>query len=148
MPTNTTQDRSLLARLTSQFSNLSATVAALKVPAQIRKDFTGSEEVFTGAQKFIYIPANFTLTDVTVLTDQDGDLTLDIYKGEFAGYPPSTSICASAPPTLTTQSTYQDATLVGWTTLFEAGSTLIINIDSVATITSFEITLSGYTSLI
>jgi hypothetical protein len=82
-------------------------------------------------------PVAGTITKVTLLSDQDGAIVIDICKDTLANYPPTNadSITASAPPTITSSNdSSEDATLTGWTTAFATGDIFLPNIDSVTSI--------------
>ena len=84
------------------------------------------------------------ITKVVVLTRGGaGSCVLDIWKRPFASYPPTAihSITAAAKPTITTNVSYQDSTLTGWTTTLAAGDTLLVSLDSVSTFTNVSIFL-------
>jgi hypothetical protein len=68
---------------------------------------------------------------------------LDIWKTDFAGYPPDVgdTITGSAQPTLTAEAAATSDVLTGWTIAVDAGDTFFYNIDSVATITWLTILL-------
>ena len=99
----------------------------------------GGAVLNTGVAGELYIPWAMTINQVVLLADQTGSVVVDIYKAAYASYPPSSSICASAKPTISSTNKYSDATLTGWTTTISAGDTLRFNIDSVTTITRVEI---------
>lgn len=81
-------------------------------------------------------PVAGTITRVSLLADQSGDLVIDIWKDTLANYPPTDadSITSASPPTLSSGTSAEDTTLSGWTTSFSAGDIFLPNIDSVATI--------------
>jgi hypothetical protein len=68
---------------------------------------------------------------------------LDIYKDDYANFPPTVadSICASAKPTLSSADKYEDSTLTGWTTSVTAGQVLGFTIDSCSTIEQITLQL-------
>lgn len=104
----------------------------------------GGSALSTGIKADVYVPYACTITAVTLLADQAGDVVVDIWKDSLANYPPTDadSITASAPPTLSSAASGQDATLSGWTTAISAGDTLRFNIDSASTITRLALTLT------
>eukprot|EP00919_Chromeraceae_sp_WS-2016_P042109 GHVR01100142.1.p2 GENE.GHVR01100142.1~~GHVR01100142.1.p2 ORF type:complete len:184 (-),score=18.28 GHVR01100142.1:87-638(-) len=83
----------------------------------------------------VYIPFACTIISSTLLADQSGDAVLDVEKDTYANYPPTggDSIVASAPPTLSSATKAQDATLTGWTTAIAADTTIRVIISSVST---------------
>jgi hypothetical protein len=82
-------------------------------------------------------PAAGTITKSTLLADVSGSIVVDVYKDTYANYPPmnADSITASAPPTISSATKAEDATLTGWTTSFAAGDVLIFQVESCSTIT-------------
>lgn len=90
----------------------------------------------------ITIPINCTIRRVTLLTiGGTGSCVVDIFKSAYSGYPPSSSICASAKPTIVGGIKYQDATLTGWTTAITAGDCLTFSLASSSTFTSIVVLL-------
>lgn len=107
------------------------------------KDNSGSA-LSTGVQGDISIPFDCTITGVKLLADQSGSIVVDLWKDVYANYPPTVAdtICASAKPTLSSATKYNDTTLTGWTTSVSAGDVIRYNIDSVSTITRILISLT------
>lgn len=99
--------------------------------------------IVTGIAGDIFIDFACTITQVTVLADVVGSIVIDIWKRAYASYPPTVTqtITASAKPTLSSASKYQDSTLTGWTTSISAGDDLRFNVDSVSTISRVVIAL-------
>lgn len=96
----------------------------------------------TGTPKgYIEIPCNCTIVRSTLMADQSGSAVLSIVSASFVGFPPSASIVASAPPTLSTQQASQDTTLVGWTVNQTAGNILGIGLTSITTCTRLTLSL-------
>jgi hypothetical protein len=93
--------------------------------------------ITTGVKKDITLDYACTITQVTLLADQSGSIVLDLWVDTYANYPPTVAdtITASAKPTISAATKSQDSTLTGWTTTFAAGSTMRVNVDSVATVT-------------
>lgn len=78
-------------------------------------------------------PVKGTIVGVTVgTTGGPGSAVIDIWKDTHANYPPTVadSICASAKPTLSSVSKYEDTTLTGWTTAIAAGDWLVFHLES------------------
>ena len=91
----------------------------------------------TGIAARFVVPKDLTITQVTLLADQTGSIVIDIWKDTYANYPPTNAdtITGGSEPTISSAIKYQDGTLSGWTTGLTSGDTLIVNIDSVTTIT-------------
>lgn len=95
----------------------------------------------TGSKKFIQVPVNCTITGWTILADQSGSCQITIKKSTYAGFPATSSIVASAPPSVTTAQKNTSTALTGWTTTLTAGDILECNLDSVASFTWIMIVL-------
>ena len=95
----------------------------------------------TGVQGDLSIPFACTINSVTMLADQSGSIVVDILKSAYAAYPPVSSICGAAPPTISTATKSTDTTLTGWTTSIAAGDCLRFSVSSVTSITRVTLTL-------
>jgi hypothetical protein len=100
-------------------------------------------EIADNTYQTIYCPYAFTITGVTLLADVSGSIVIDIWKDTYANHPPTNAdtICASAPPTITTATKSQDTTLTGWTLTVAAGSELKFLVESCTTITQCTLAL-------
>lgn len=96
----------------------------------------GGAEIADGVQRLVPCGVAFTITSVTALADQSGDIVVDVWKDTYANYPPTDAdtITASAPITISSAIKSVDSTLTGWTTAVAAGDNLIFNVDSCTTI--------------
>ena len=114
----------------------------VSLPREIRKDF---HSVSAGDELYAYVSGPLSLTGVSILAKQSGNLVVDVRRTPIGSFPATSgdSICAAAKPTLATAQTYLDTTLTGWSTSSTEGDTLTIHVDSVTTVTDFEITLYG-----
>lgn len=103
----------------------------------------GGSTITTGVKGDLEITYPCTIQQATLLADQSGSIVIDIWKDTYANFPPvdGDSITASAPPTITTATKSQDATLTGWTTTVAAGDVLRFNVDSVTTLTRVTLSL-------
>jgi hypothetical protein len=104
----------------------------------------GGATLTTGIKGDIYCPYTGTITAVTLVADQTGDIVVDIWKDSYANYPPTDadSITAAAVPTISAGLKAQDTTLTGWTTAIAASDVLRFNIDSVTAIQRLTIQLT------
>jgi hypothetical protein len=98
--------------------------------------------ITTGGKGYIQIPFGCSITAVTLLADQIGSIVIGIAKGTYAAYNTTTSIVASAPPTITSGIKYTDSTLTGWTKTITAGDILYFSVTSASTITRVTISLT------
>jgi hypothetical protein len=96
----------------------------------------------TGSKGFIEIPFACTITGARLAADASGSCVVDIKKATYSGLFSTSSICASAKPTLSSARKAQDTTLTGWTTAVAAGDWLEFNLDSITTITRLSVSLS------
>jgi hypothetical protein len=96
----------------------------------------GGATITTGVKGDIEVPFNCVIERVTLLADQSGSIVVQLWRDTYANYPPTSgdAIYASAPPTITTATKSQDATLTGWTTALAAGDIIRYNVASVTTI--------------
>lgn len=97
----------------------------------------------TGQKGHIEVPFAGTIKRMTMMSDQSGSAVVDIWKTNFAGFPPTggNTITASATPTLSAAQKVQDSTLSGWTTAVAAGDILAYNVNSCSTITRITLSL-------
>ena len=102
----------------------------------------GGAELTTGVKGDVRVPFGATITKVSLLADQSGSIVIDVWKDTYANFPPTDadSITASAPPTITTDTDSEDATLTGWTTTITSGDVIRFNVDSVTDITRVTLT--------
>jgi hypothetical protein len=98
--------------------------------------------ITTGIKGFASIPYNCVITSATLLANVSGDLVMDIRKATFTDYPTTTSICASALPTLSSEIKSFDNTLSGWDTIIDAGDIIEYVVDSTSTLTKATLTLA------
>jgi hypothetical protein len=73
-----------------------------------------------------------TIKSWILIADQSGSCSINIAKSTVGTYPSSSSIVASAPPTLTSQAIATSSTLTGWTTSISSGDILIFTLSSVS----------------
>jgi hypothetical protein len=98
--------------------------------------------IATGDKGSIEIPFACTITANRLLSDASGSIVVDIKKAAYSGLPPSSSICASAKPTLSSAQKSQDSTLTGWTTTVAAGDWLLFHVDSASGLTRVTLALT------
>jgi len=103
----------------------------------------GGSAITTGEKGHLRIPFACTINRVTMMADQTGSIVVDIWKDNYANFPPTDadSITASAPPTISTAQKSEDSTLTGWTTSISADDILAFNVDSCSTIERVTISL-------
>jgi hypothetical protein len=105
----------------------------------------GGSAITTGVKGDLILPPwAGVITGVQLLADQSGSIVVDLWKDDYAHYPPTVAdtITASAKPTLSSATKYTDSALTGWTTAFSAGDTLRLNVDSASTLTRCLVALT------
>jgi hypothetical protein len=89
----------------------------------------------TGVKGYLYVDVAMTINQVTLLGDQTGSITIDIWKCTYAQFDGGAthpvagdSITASDVPAISSATKFQDSTLTGWNTAIAAGSVLAFNV--------------------
>jgi hypothetical protein len=101
----------------------------------------GGLTLATGTKGFFQVPYSGTITGWTLLADVSGSAVLTVKKSTYAGFPTTTSIVASAPPTLSSQQKATSTTLTGWTTAITADDVLEYDLTSATTVTRITLEL-------
>lgn len=107
----------------------------------------GGIAITTGLKGWIVVDFACTIQSATLLADQSGSIVVDVWKCTYSAYAPPThpasgdSITASAPPTISSATKSQDATLTGWTTSISAGDVLAFNVNSATTVQRVTLSL-------
>lgn len=106
-------------------------------------DGLGSE-LTTGVKGDVAVHFDAEIVRWRLLADQAGDLQVDVWKTDYAGFPPTVAdtITGSDQPILTGVDKAESTALTGWTVLVAAGDTLRFNIDSVSTVTRVTLLLT------
>lgn len=101
----------------------------------------GGSALTTGMKGYLEVPYACTISQATLLADQSGSVVVDIFRSTYSAFAPPThpvsgdKLTASAPPTISSATKSQDATLTGWTTSLAAGDVLGFNVNSATTVT-------------
>lgn len=92
----------------------------------------------------IEIPFNCSITGVTMLADQVGSISLDIWKTSYSNYPPDSndSICGGEYPTITASDKSLDTSLDAWDVDLLAGDILMFNVRSAVTVKRLTLSLT------
>lgn len=103
----------------------------------------GGSAITTGLKGFLEVPFACTIMQWTLMADVSGSIVVDIWKGTYANYPPTSGdvITASAKPTISSAVKGQSATLTGWTTSISENDILAFNVNSVSTVTRVTLSL-------
>lgn len=101
--------------------------------------------ITTGIKGDLEVPYDCTITGWTMLADQSGSIVIDVWKDEYANFPPTNADAmpgAGKEPTITTATKAQDADVSDWTSraLLE-GDVLRFNVDSCTSIQRVTLSL-------
>ena len=97
----------------------------------------------TGELMWFEVPYDLRGWGWTLLGSPSGSLVLDLWKDTYANYPPTVAdtVAGSEKPTLSAQTKNQDLALSTWTTDWAQGDIVVVNIDSIATVTRATLAL-------
>lgn len=125
------------------FSGITGVATVAQMPSSVLAlalEFTidgGGSAILAGlAHGWLVVPCNCTIQSVTLLGDQPGSITVDIWRCTYANFSPSThpavgdSITASDVPNINSARKSTDSTLTGWTLTLAAGDVLAFNVKS------------------
>jgi hypothetical protein len=87
--------------------------------------------------RWLYVPFAATITAWTLIADQTGSITIDIWKAPYANFPPTVAntIAAGSPPFLSSQQIAQVTALpAGWTIQINANDILGFHVSSATTV--------------
>ena len=102
----------------------------------------GAVAISTGSKGMWVIPDTGNIVEWTLLADVAGAIQLDLKKCNYAGYPTTASIVASAPPLIAASAQKaQSSTLTGWTVGVAGGDIIEVNVDSCTTISRVIVVL-------
>jgi hypothetical protein len=94
----------------------------------------------TGVKGYLQIPFNATITEVTLLADQSGSITVDLWKCTYSQFDAGSthpvaadSITASDVPAIASATKFDDTTLTGWTTTITTGDIIAYDVKVGAT---------------
>lgn len=108
----------------------------------------GGSAISTGIKGDLFTNFAGRIDGAYLLADQDGSIEVDIWVANYNNHPPTVAntIVASAPPTLSTEDSYRDLTLTGWTRYFAAESIFRFNVNSASTVTRVTLALKIWRS--
>jgi hypothetical protein len=97
-----------------------------------------------GIKGDIELPFAGTISAARLLADQAGDIVVDLWKNDYASFPPVAggTITGGAKPTLSGVDKYEDEVLTGWITSFAAGDVLRVSVDPGATVERVTLSLT------
>lgn len=107
-------------------------------------DGAGSD-ITTGVKSDIVIPYNMTIIGWTVISQQTGDIVIDVWKSDYLNFPPTSpnSISGSEKPSLSDSTKNQNFSLSTWTTSVSAGDIIRFNVESCHSITNVTLVIEG-----
>jgi len=122
------------------------TVVALATTADLTRTVnyvidSGSFDMLAGNKGSVTIDVSGVIESLSIFSDQQGDLTLDIKKSNYANFPTFTSIVGGVYPAFSNAQKVRDDTLTGWTKEIVAGDILTFEVISVNNIRRFLVSL-------
>ncbi len=102
---------------------------------------SGSIAMLPGNKGSVTLDVSGIIESVTVLSDQQGNIVMDIQKSNYNNFPTFSSILGGNQIQLINQRKYKDDQLNGWTTSLLAGDILTFDVISVSNINRFLISL-------
>lgn len=103
----------------------------------------GGAVITAGTKGYLEVPFACTISRWTLLANASGSIVVDVLKSTYSGFPTTSSITASATPTLSSAQKGQSSSLSGWTTSVSAGNILEFKVTgSPATVTRVTISLT------
>jgi hypothetical protein len=103
---------------------------------------SGSIKMLPGNKGSLTLDVSGVLESLVILSDQEGELTLDIKKSNYNDYPNFTSIVGGVYPQLVTDTRkLRDDNLIGWDKTLISGDILTFDVISVDNINRFLVSL-------
>ena len=102
---------------------------------------SGSIAMLAGNKGSVTLDVSGVIESLVILTDQQGDLTLDIKKSNYSDFPTFTSIVGGVYPQMTNSRKVRDDNLNNWDTTIVAGDILTFDVIAVNNINRFLISL-------
>jgi hypothetical protein len=102
---------------------------------------SGSISMLPGNKGSVTIDVSGIIESLVILSDQQGDLTIDIKKSNYSTFPTFSSIVGGVYPQMTNSRKVRDDNLVGWSKSIVAGDILTFDVISVNNINRFLISL-------
>lgn len=131
---------------TAPLASDDSTIVALASAADLTRTVnyvvdSGSIAMLPGDKGTVSIDVNGTIENLTIFSDQVGNLTLDILKSDFDTFPTFTSIVGGVYPSFTNGQKIRDDNLTGWTTAVAAGDVIKFQVVGVSDINRFTVSL-------
>jgi len=105
----------------------------------------GSSDITTGIKGDIVIPYNLTITGWTIVSQQTGDIVIDVWKSNYQNFPPTAlnSIAGLQKPTLSDSKKNKNTNLTSWTSSISSGDIIRFNVDSCSGINMVNLVIEG-----
>lgn len=120
----------------------SANVMASNVSINFVIDGGGSA-ITNGQKGHLEIPFAVVLDRWTILLDQSGSISLEVWKDSYANFPPTNADTINTDPYTVTSATKNTGSTLGTSSTINAGDILAYNVISAATATRATIALRG-----
>ena len=102
---------------------------------------SGSITMISGNKGSVTLDVSGVIESLVILSDQQGDLTLDIKKSTYSTFPTFTSIVGGVYPQMSNDRKVRDDNLNNWDTSIVAGDILTFDVIAVNNINRFLISL-------
>lgn len=102
---------------------------------------SGSISMIAGNKGSVTIDVSGVIESLVILSDQEGDLTLDIKKSNYSTFPTFSSIVGGVYPQMTSSRKVRDDNLNNWDKSLVAGDILTFDVIAVNNINRFLISL-------
>jgi hypothetical protein len=102
---------------------------------------SGSIAMLAGNKGSVTLDVSGVIESLVILSDQRGDLTLDIKKSTYSTFPAFTSIVGGVYPQMLNSRKVRDDNLSGWNTSLVAGDILTFDVIAVNNINRFLVSL-------
>jgi hypothetical protein len=102
---------------------------------------SGSITMLPGNKGSVTLDVSGIIESIVILSDQEGDLSIDIKKSNYSTFPVFNSIVGGIYPQMSNQRKIRDDNLDGWDTTIVAGDILTFDVISVNNINRFLISL-------
>jgi hypothetical protein len=106
----------------------------------------GDSAITTGIKGDLVIPYNLRILSWQILADQSGGIKIDIWKDNYANFPPTLAdsiIGGGVYPTISGTVSNTSSSLTGWTTQILKDEILRFNVDTVSSIKRATLTLKA-----
>ena len=102
----------------------------------------GGAVIATGSKGYVEVPFAGNITAWRVVSDTAGSIVVDVKRATYSQFPTTTSIAASAKPTLSSARKSENTTLTGWTKALSIGDWLEFVVESANTLTRVTVSIT------